>query len=410
MTKLIGNVVDVSHDQHRETAEARTTVEFITAESLSEEQKLDAAAAYSAYRNENDQAIRIGIFGEDIERALNDPGTILLSHESEGGERVAVPLLAPLEILEWYNSDLIKRKYGEDVKALGYLHPPVSEDEAAAVEELIRQKVDEGYVVVTDKYMDDLSSPISRAIIAANSDGDYDVDAFGGDVESRVDVFAGTMNVKERPVSEQKEIHDVYEDMLRNGELDALYGEGVTPSLERVITGDEANRIWDLYEEPFEKLGVDDPTHAGFDREMLLGILADENVCKVVNRVNGELTTLMIFAQNLESTPWFNSSCYQAAYPSFFEGKQIFTFPSIVTDENLQGKLYAKNVIDLFTRLVAGSGRNALITFECTEISTTYIPKLVKRYVDATGVAIMDGIETPRSVIEYFAISRQTKR
>jgi len=359
---------------------------------------------YKEFRNQSDEAIRIGLFGEDIDRAYDNPGTIFVNQAKDQVE-VRLPLLVPVSSLEWYNQELIREKYGDNPSIYYYAHPPLVDeqtfDEASA---LLKGMLDSGAVIIADKYEGDVASLIAQFIDRAQS-GEYSLDAFGGDIDSRVDVFAGVVRVHGTDgVRDAPSFYAAYEEAVASGEIISDPENGV--AIQESITGEEAEEIWKIYDNPFSELGKDDPTHAGFDREALLDILADPDVTKIVNRVNGEVTTLCIFLHNFEKAPWFNGELYERDFPEYFKSGNILMFPGIVSDESKRGNNYAADVIDLAAKVTAKRKTCLLITFECTEISSQYIPDLVTAAINRSGNAEIDEITEPISRINYYAISR----
>lgn len=81
-------------------------------------------------------------------------------------------------------------------------------------------------------------------------------------------------------------------------------------------------------------------------------------------------------------------------------------FPGIVSDEAKRGNSYATELINLATKLAAKRKTNLLITFECTEISSQYIPRLVTAAINHSGDAEVEGIAEPITRINYYAITR----
>lgn len=361
---------------------------------------------YTNFRSRANQELVIGLFGEDLKRAQENQETISLQIQTAAGEAVKVPVLVPISDLEWYNTELIKRTYGEEVKAFVYVHPPTS-GEGAADEaiNILHESLEQGNVIVTEKYQDDTDSPIAKLLTEASSSSGYSVEPFGGDTESRVDFFAGLVEVGEGGGPKKApSFHEVYEDAIKSGEIVRDNPNG--PSLAAVIDGQEAEAIWKIYDKPFEDLGKNDPTLAGFTKEDLLGILKDPEMVKVVNRADGEITTLVIFLNDFEKAPWFNKEAYRKRYPDFFETDNIFMFPGIVTDEARRGNDYATQTVDFATFLASKRASDLLITFECTQESTTYVPQLVEASINHSGIAKISGLDEPIGVINYYAIKK----
>ncbi len=365
---------------------------------------------YSDYRAENNQILVVGIFGEDLERALENPGTLHYDYLNQDGNEVSAPVLVPVEALEWYNTALLERTYGKNADIYCYVHPPTADAEShESVKSMIEEVIERGGVVVTEKYSDDNASPIAELVREAKLDQRFRVEAFGGEdgVESRVDFFVGhvAINSGAQNVSTAPTMFEAYEQALDEEiyERDARNG----PSLVASIEGDEAEHVWSFYEKPFEGLGENDPTLAGFDKEALIDILKDRDIAKVVNRVDGEITTLMIFLQDINKAPWFNKSAFEREYEEYYATNNIFIFPGIVSDESRRGNRYSADVVDFSIKLAAKRGADLLITFECTEVSTTYIPDIVTDTINASGVATVSGLDKPVGAIEYYALSKQ---
>ena len=152
-------------------------------------------------------------------------------------------------------------------------------------------------------------------------------------------------------------------------------------------------------------LGEGHPLHTGFDKDGLLGILKDENVFKLVNRVDGKISTLCFFVQDFKHYPWFNTKYYEDKYPDYFKSSNILIFPGIVTDEEMRGNDYSQDVFLLAARMLAKRGSNVLATFECTEKSALYIPKILATALNYSGVAHIENVETPISSTDYLVAS-----
>lgn len=363
---------------------------------------------YSNFRDENDKELRIGLFGDDLIRAIEHPDTLKISYEREDGEEIEVPALVPIGILEWYNTELIKRTYGSTENVFVYVHPPVN-DEAThqAIASLLIDKIDSGCVVVTEKYPDDINSPIAAVVERVRSDPGYVAEAFGGTVDSRVDFFAGKveLNNSEGNIEKTPLLPEIFEQAVLRGEMTRDIENG--PDIVATIDGEEAEEIWNIYEKPFEGLGANDPTLAGFDKESLMDILKDPNITKIINRVGGEITTLMIFLQDFEKAPWFNIHKFKENFGEYVDTNNVLIFPGIVSDENKRGNNYSMQIIDFMAELMKKRGSDFLITFECTEESTMYIPAIIKGAVENSNVLKVTGLDEPIGVIQYFALSKK---
>jgi hypothetical protein len=359
-------------------------------------------------REEQDEAVKVGLYGEDLQRVLRNPKTVLAEYEGKDGQPVHMPLLVPADELKWYNMPLLRGTYGYGKDYLYFAHPfmPPDEDSKDAIADTLRKKLEEGDIIFTDQYSGSEVNPALAQLID-ESDGAYTYENIGGgDVQRTGEVFVGPANFKDtQEVKESLSINEIYGQMIAKGELSANPDNGV--SLVETITGPEAERIWEIYQEPFDELSKEHPMYAGFSKEELMDILADPAVAKVVNKVEGTISTLCFFVDDFDQCPWFNKEYYQERYPEYYDTKNILIFPGIVTDPKMRGNDYALAVIDLATQLYARRDSNVLVTFECTETSAVYIPTIVEMALGHSGKGKISGIEDPISVTEYKALRKR---
>lgn len=361
------------------------------------------AETYEKFRNEQDEAVKIGLYGEDLKAAFKNPKAHLAEYQQPNGIKSFMPLLVPAEDLEWYNMDLLERSYGEGKEFYYYAHPPLPEDEASqqAIQDALKVVLEQGAIIFTDDYEGRLVGPLDEV---ANSSERYRLNDLGDDDKERNgQVFITEVEFKDvEGVRKGPSLQEVYKGCLERGELQVDPENGV--SLAEVIEGDEAEKIWKIYKGPFDKLTLEHPMNAGFHKEELTEILADPNVAKIVNRVDGEITTLVFFQNDFSNSPWFNRDLYKEKYPEYYDTNNILIFPGIVTDESKRDQGYAANTINLALELFARRGTNILVTFECTEISATYIPYVVTSSINESALGHVEPIEKPVSKTVYRAL------
>jgi hypothetical protein len=373
----------------------------------SEEEIANSVAIYEALRDSRDEAVKIGLYGEDLQRVLQNAHTVSVHYANPKGEAVQMPLLVPAAELKWYNMDLLRATYGYGKEYLYYAHPLIPNDEVSgeAIEKTLDRKLSEGAIIFTDQYLGDTDSNALNAI-AENSQGKFSIESIGGgDVQRTGEVFVGPTTFTEAgEIKKAPSISEVYKQMIASGELATEIEDGV--SLVDVIDGKEAERIWEIYQEPFDELSKEHPMYAGFSRDELMDILSDPEVAKMVNKVDGKISTLCFFVDNFDHCPWFNKTYYQERYPEYYDTDNVVIFPGIVTDPQMRGNDYAMQVIDLATQLYSRRGSDILVTFECTETSAIYIPTIVETAIGHSGKGKITGLEQPISVTEYKALRK----
>ncbi len=362
-----------------------------------------AAKAYEAYRDAHDEAVKIGLYGEDLESAFRNPDTVFTDFTMENGERLPMPLLVPIESLEWYNIDVLRRHYGENHQFYYFAHPPLPADPEAVktIQTSIKEKVDQGAIIITDQY---LSGGDDQSILELG-DG-YPLETMGEkDSPKKNDVFAGRTSFEGADsVKQARPLYEVYRQAVASGEIRFNPETGV--AMVDVFDEAAAEKIWEMYEAPFAELGADDPSPAGYDKETLLQLLKDPAVAKVVYREEGQVLSLCFFVQDFDLCPWFNKEFYQREYPEYYQTGNVVIFPGIVSDMRKRGASYSGQVIDLAMNLYSKRGSKALMTFECTEVSTRYIPRIVERAVNNSGVGTVAGLDRPISTTIYKVLRR----
>jgi hypothetical protein len=360
---------------------------------------------YTEFHNRTDRELRIGVFGDDLDRVLEDKRTVCLA-EKKNHKRYKKPVLTPIDNLEWFNEGLTSRVYGAE-EVYVYLHPAYDDKkEFSEIAEVLSDALDEGKVIITEVYGDDTDSPIRSLLNDLESQQGYDVNSFGDEqLPSGVNFY--NVEVSFNGVDEVRQpdnMYDAYSRMVAEGRAEHDPENGT--ALIDVIEGEKAEEIWRLYKKPFDDLGENDPTLSGFDKDSLLQILADPGTVKFINRVDGEISTLLFFVNDFERAPWFNPDKYSEKYVEYVDTGNVLIFPGIVTDETMRGNYYAQATCDLAIKVYAECGSNALMTFECTQISSQYIPHLVKIAFESSGVASVTGTEEPIGSVEYYGIKK----
>jgi hypothetical protein len=358
---------------------------------------------YEEYRKDDNDALCIGLFREDLERAFADDRTMFYKSTTEEGEIVQNPVLVHVDTLEWWNKDLFNEIYPSK-NVFIYTHPKRSnEEDDEKITSLLEEAINLGFVIATERYKSDETSPIAKFIKKYSDEKPGSVTAFGdSELPSSVDYFATEVYFNGAETKVSPSIFTVYEQMIEEGL--ALRDDNNGVSIAREINGEEANKIWQLYQIPFDNLGKNDPTKAGYSEEMLLELLSDPNVLKVVNRSDGEITTLLLLLDKLSDAPWFNENYYKNTYPEFYETGNIVLSPCIVTDEEKQGNDYAIDTLDFMARIYARRGSNTVLSFECTQISTQYVPAISRYVLEKTGLLSLSSLEEPIGTIQYFGI------
>ena len=385
--------------------------DFLHGQQFDEELLRYSCDKYLEQHDSKDANLRTGLFGQELEKALQDPRTLIVGSYDEDGDFYIQPAIVPADLLVWKNTELLNKTFGEEAKYYYWAAPIlVNEDQSTLLKNAIVELLDQGAVILYDSvitYSDDHERERYDELLSQVSQDEYAYRLLDlGELENGdryVDVFEAPVAFGDSSVlKEASSIGEIYASILKNSSESIDVNNSV--ALEKVINGEEAEKIWEIYDRPFEQLGEQHPEHAGFEKEELLEILEDENIEKIVNRVNGEITTLCFFVNDFKYCEWFNEDYYSKKYPDYYDSKNILIFPGIVSDESKRGNNYSLDVIDLAIELFSKRGSSVLVTFECTETSAQYVPLIVKSAIENSGKAKVGNIESPQSRIRYKAL------
>jgi hypothetical protein len=365
--------------------------------------------AYELFRGEQDGPLKVGVYGDELETKLQDPDVFSVKYRIPEGN-LMVPYLIDSASLEWYNPSTLRAEFPNATQYLYYAHPPIPIDDSGIdqMRSVFADQLQRGAVIFTDQYADEDGQPVNNTLQMLGQ-GFTEHPLGVGDTRKGAEVFAGELCFNgQEYITKAPSIFQVYESAVQAGEIIEDPDNSVV--LEAVIEGDDADRIWELYKVPFDKLSKDNPMLAGFDEDTLKEILKNPEIAKIVNKVDGVISTLMFFLQDFDQCPWFNRTFYKNNYPTYYETNNIFMFPGIVTDDNMRGNNYSENVINLALDLLQRRGSNVLVTFECTETSATYIPEIVSKVISAKDDMAITGLwdhetnnRTPISFLNYTA-------
>lgn len=371
---------------------------------LSENEVSNSIELYQSYHNRSDSPQRIGLYGEDLENSLRARDSVLLEYQGKLGERIFAPVLVPAEHLFWFNMELLSRSYPDATEFLYFAHPPMPQDTEGMqkFKELLNSKLEAGAVIFTDTLANTESISDLPELLGESVKSEFIASA---EKQSLLDVYLGPVNFNGvEVVVKSKTFQETYRQLLENGEITIDENNG--SSLCEVITGEDAERFWQIYENPFKELSKSNPIEQGFSHDDFIEILADPEVVKIVNRVDGKISTIMLFVTDFEKCPWFNAEYYRVKYPEYFNTNNVLMFPGIVSDENMRGEAYSVEVMNLGLQIAQRRGTNLLLTFECAETSTEYIPKIVDGAINSSDIAKVSGLEEPVSTIKFIALSK----
>lgn len=350
-------------------------------------------AIYERLRGQSDSPQNIGIDEETLNLLVGDSDVINAQVES-GGSTYRMPVLIPAEKLYWYNQDLLKKTYGGK-QVYFYTQIPPQQD----VAEVAKKALKDGSVIIVNS--DDSSVDYSRTL------QDEIAKDIGVKRESLMEAFlnqyVGNVRFEGLSYATASSFFDTYQAMVKAGKLKANTEQGA--SILDVIKGEEAEELWQIYQKPFEDISTTSPINAGYDEKGFFEVLADPSVIKVVNRDKGDITTLGLFVTNFDHSPWINEEYYKKHQSKAHETGNILIFTGIVSDENKRGSMHSLELIRLLLKVGEERGTNSLITFECNEVSSNYLPRIVDFAINHSEIATVDGLDRPVAQSRFHTLS-----
>lgn len=339
---------------------------------------------------------------DEVQEALAHPKTLVVK---DGGK--TMPVLMPVENSRWYNVTYLRERYGTDDLYV-YMYPAVND--AAARQDMyenIRDIVQAGGVVLygAERVADTVYGDLSAELVDANIEHTK-LSAAPEGQERFLPQYDGLFTVRGRGRERFKEVprlHDVYLQAVAEGRIKFDANEG--PALADIITGLDADRLWKIYQKPFAKLSQSHPITVGYSEEEFREMLADDETVKAVYRQNGRIVTMAFFVNNLDHCDWLDKSYYAQKYPEATATKNHWVFPGIVTDEKKRGERLSIPLLTLVAKVQALTKSPAIISFECTEVSSKYIPKIAAMAIRRSMVAKTAGFKQV-SRLDHYAITQ----
>lgn len=342
---------------------------------------------------------------EAVREALDDPRTISIEIS---GDRL--PVVVPIDLSRWYNVPYLRKHFGT-AKLYSYMYPDLTDDSSKRkIYECIRQIVQDGGVILygverkDGAIYGDLAEELKVAGVvhtrwSTAPEGQerclyqYDGIFVPGKIGGRLDEFRST-----------QPIHQVYGQAVNSGKIkfDPLDG----PAFAEVIQGQEADQLWKFYDASFKKLSNTHPILTGYSENDFRQMLADPTIAKLVYRQKGNIVTMAFLLNGLQRCDWLDAEYYAQKYPAATLTNNHWVLPGIVTDEKRRGERLSVPLLSLAAKVQAMTGSNAVISFECTEESMKYIPRIAQLAIRKSMAGRIKGGFNEVSRLEYYAIAK----
>ena len=312
--------------------------------------------------------------------ALRNPNVVTTSLDTLAGP-VEVPQLCPIDQYSWLNSEYYKNRFPDDVAAGRIKHffeIPGIEPGQAVKNSIVSIGEQNGLIVFDYSERDDAYMNRFEGMI----------DALGLEIESVEEMgtqtyYAGKCKLnKEKTNGQDEHIHDTFRRMIADGVLPVEQSSGAT--YHELMTQEQASALYGTYEAAFANLN-NHPCRQGIDADEFHEILTKHpDVIKLVNKFDGEVTTLCLLDDDLSKFEWLNPSFYETEFPNEAADNELIYFPAIHTNPDLRGVMGAKDIVQLLARMSAYGKHEVVVAFDCCDMNRDSLPNYIARLINST--------------------------
>lgn len=371
------------------------------ANKLSEDQVRESVLATNALI----KSFQIGPQTETLEEkylveALADERTICI-----GVDGINIPVLLPIDKLSDYKQSYITN-LGFNLDST-YFMPAYAGllERSQDIKGLIKQK-----------FSSIDSSAEVHIFTYANEDDNNEVDylreLLGGSKEipiiddkngtqASITHFEGLVNpISQAEGSDYTTLRGVFLDLVAKGEMQKTVENGVTIIDPQEITNNPELRdqLWDLCISQFEELGEGLPFEQGFDKdEFLNDVLSNPMTTTIANYKNGRPNCIATFMHDTKGAYWLNEDYYKKNYKDDF-----LSYFVLIAKEKDSGGRPSMDIIKMLVKLTQEAKKPMWVTFECTNVSAHYVPRIVSMAVNSSDSLKIKIDETAHYPIRAF--------
>lgn len=150
------------------------------------------------------------------------------------------------------------------------------------------------------------------------------------------------------------------------------------------------DELWKIYSQQFQQLVDDHPINGMLLKDELAEALSSEGTkVYVYFDDNQRIGSFGYFTNNFDSCPWLNPEHY-----SNEGGAPLLYMPGIATGSHVEnGAHAATKIMQHLLQDNLNEYGEWTMTFECSNLSSTYVPKIVEKAVLSSGLARMDELK-----------------
>ncbi len=314
-----------------------------------------------------------GLALEQYDKVVDDANTIFIDIDPN-----KLPLFGLLKYAEWINLEFFENR-GYDTSKLYFCLLPqklIAENIEQVENEITRQaREKDGFSALVDFPDMPEVAPMSERVRGVSH-----IDRLITSVETPAATYHYKANFI--PIPERIETFKV------------------DPNVRKIANPDQIEayfeRIWDIYNRQFKALVDDHPINGAIPREVLRDTLLSEgsDLYAYIDD-DGVLQSFGYIVRDFELCPWLNKKYFDIESG----GKQVMYMPGIATAPESNLSVSTKIMESLLYNNLKEFGE-WVVTFECSNISSQYIPKLVEEAAKSVGIAKFSGLREIRHKYE----------
>lgn len=337
-----------------------------------------------------------GLDAEWLDDAMQDPRTKTIELDSG----LVWPLFIPVEHDKDYRTGFFEEHF-PDRPAYYFSAPPESTTMGDTFLQRVTELQQENAILTCDYMVGELAgSSIERSLQLFDSlDFVYDVtpvsSAYGQSYGlPKVTHFRASARPKEGWPKGDGNILSAFQRLTQTDEYESRPETGPTVLGPAMLaeSPELLEDIWSMYEGQFSELTEDHPSLQIQPREELEKMILDDEAFNLAYFQDGKIVSLCYFVSNIDKCVWLNSAFFEKIRQEQPDIRLAY-FPGIVVDNSRarQDGGYVGEMIKLLERVCEESGNGGLqIVFQCTNVSETYIPKIVTTEITKNGVVGFD--------------------
>jgi hypothetical protein len=170
---------------------------------------------------------------------------------------------------------------------------------------------------------------------------------------------------------------------------------------------DLISEVWQLCADRFDWLGEYHPVSIEDTKEFFMQILLNKNTNVIIrNDEQGEPASVGLFMDGVQDCFWLEESFLQAVEQDAARQHDRLHYFFGIVNRGEDDAGYARDIMALVSRLSARDGGTHRLVFESTNISSQYIPTMVRRYIRDEGLEVITPIKKLDQIDYWFLRSK----